>query len=194
MEVTRHTIQRAQQGDSQAVSEIYQAYVDRIYSYIAYRVNNPQDAEDLTAEVFVKMIEALPSYRFTGAPFEAWLYRIASSRLIDMRRARSRHPQDELPEQLSHDRPPPEKRLLDAQEKDELQAAFAQLSDSDQQLLYLRFVERRSHKDTAQILGKSLSAVKTAQHRALSRLADLLGEDKTRHYLRGDHDKTTPKS
>lgn len=186
--VERSVIRRAQSGNTEAVSTLYQTYVERIYRYIAYRVDDPSDAEDLTAEVFVRMVEALPNYKDTGAPFEAWLYRIAAARIIDMRRRNTRRPQTELEEEFVSDATQPEQAVVEAQERAELRQALSVLSDEDQNLLILRFVERKSHQEVADLLGKTMTAVKSAQHRALVRLAKQLGEDKVRHYLRGSHD------
>lgn len=183
-------IQQAQKGDREAIAELYRLHAQMIYRYIAYRVDTPADAEDLTAEVFVKMVEALPSYRITGAPFSAWLYRIASARVIDYRRRVRRHPEAELRESVSHTDPSPEQSLLDDQETDALRDAIRQLSEEQQSVLILRFVERRSHQEVAAILDRSVTAVKSIQHRALTQLAALLGADrKTRHYLRGKRDE-----
>ena len=76
-------IERARQGDAGAVSALYRAFSPAIYRYIVYRVPTEADAEDLTGEVFLKMVEALPAYEPTGAPFEAWFYRIAAARVAD---------------------------------------------------------------------------------------------------------------
>jgi RNA polymerase sigma-70 factor, ECF subfamily len=182
-------IKRASDGDQEAVGELYERYVQRIYRYIAYRVPTIGDAEDLTAEVFVKMVESLPSYRFTGAPFESWLYRIAAARIIDFRRRSTRRPQTELSDSMTTDEPLPEEELQERQEFETLRNALARLSDEQQSVLILRFVERKSHQEVAQILNKSVSAVKSIQHRTLIELASLLGsEEKVRHYLRGGHE------
>lgn len=179
-------IQRAQQGDAEAVASLYQAHVEQIYRYIVYRVPSEADAEDLTAEVFIRMVEGLPSYQITGAPFAAWLYSIASSRVVDYRRRTARHPQTALDERLSDDQPTPEARYQEAEEMRILRAALAQLTSEQQTVLLLRFIERKSHQEVAALIGKSESAVKSIQHRALIQLAALLGsEDKVRHYLRG---------
>lgn len=185
---TSELIRRAQAGDSDAVSVLYQTYVERIYRYVYYRVNNESDAEDITAEVFVTMVKALPTYEDRGIPFEAWLYRIASARVIDMRRKDTRHPQQELDERMSDIEDSPEQIMVDEAEREEIRQALSQLSESDQEILILRFIERKSHQDVAKILEKSLTAVKSAQHRALVRLANELGESKVRHYFRGDSD------
>lgn len=179
-------IKRAQKGDSEALTTLYKMYVERIYRYIFYRVTLETDAEDLTAEVFVKMVESLPSYKYTGAPFESWLYRIASARVIDFRRRHKIRNHDELPETLSDERPSMEENLQERDEVKQLREALAQLTQEQQQILVLRFIERKSHSDVAAIIGKSESAVKSIQHRALHKLAELLGSpEKARHYLRG---------
>jgi RNA polymerase sigma-70 factor (ECF subfamily) len=181
-------IQRAQQRDPEAVTQLYQLYCQPIYRYIAYRVPTTADAEDLTAEVFVKMIEGLPKYRQTGVPFEAWLYRIAAARVIDYRRRQMRRPQTSLSETMHNGHTLPEERLQEQQEFERLRQALAQLSDEQQSLLILRFIERKTHQEVAAILGKSEAAVKSIQHRALAQLTALLGSaEKVRHYLRGRH-------
>ena len=182
-------IERAQQGDETAITTLYQTYVDLIHRYIAYRVPTAHDAEDLTGEVFVRMVEGLPNYRFTGAPFESWLYRIASARVADWYRKTRRSEQVELTEHLSDSKPSPEEHLLESVELDLLREAIQVLNEEQKQVLLLRFVERKSHAEVAKITGKSVSAIKSTQHRALTRLAKELGaESKGRHYLRGGHD------
>lgn len=179
-------IQRAQRGDSAAVAQLYQTYSQRIYRYVAYRISRTEDAEDITAEVFVKMVEGLRNYRWTGAPFETWLYSIASARVIDFRRRAGRRPQSELNETLSDSQPFPEENLQQAQELQRLRAAVQQLTEEQQTILVLRFIERKSHQEVAEIVGKSVPAVKSIQHRALIELTARLGqEEKVRHYLRG---------
>jgi RNA polymerase sigma-70 factor (ECF subfamily) len=182
-------IQRAQKGDSNSVAQLYQLHAQAIYQYVLYRVPTTEDAEDLTAEVFVKMVEGLPNYRYTGAPFESWLYRIAAARIADWHRRSYRRPQTELSESLSSSDSAPEDNILQEQELETLRAALGKLSEEQQSVLVLRFIERKSHEEVAEIMAKSVTAVKTIQHRALQRLASLLGSDgKARHYLRGDHD------
>jgi RNA polymerase sigma-70 factor (ECF subfamily) len=183
---TDQVVRLAQQGDRGAIETLYQQHVQSVYRYIYYRVSSTTDAEDLTAEVFVKMVEGLPTYRMTGAPFEAWLYRIAAARIIDYRRRLRRRPQSELTEGVADSGALPEDEVLQAQEVETLRHALSQFSDEEQTLLILRFVERKSHQEVADVLGKSMAAVKSMQHRTLIRLATLLGsEEKVRHYLRG---------
>lgn len=180
-------ILRASQGDREAIAALYQQFVQPIYRYVSYRVSETATAEDLTAEVFLRMVEGLPAYRQNGVPFEAWLYRIAAARVADYYRARARHPQEALSETEPTPAVSPESALQAEEEQVALRAALRELSDEYQDILVLRFVERKSHAEVANLLGKSETAIKSAQHRALTRLAELMGlNGKTRHYLRGE--------
>jgi RNA polymerase sigma-70 factor (ECF subfamily) len=181
-------VRQAQQGDEHAVTALYEMYVQKIYRYVAYRVPEDQ-AEDLTAEVFVTMVEKIEKYRITEAPFESWLYRIAATRVADYYRQRSRFQNDELLDSLPIDESLPEEQLVDAEEVIALREALGQLTPEQQSVLILRFVELKSHEEVASILNKSVTAVKTIQHRALHQIAHLFGSEKQmRHYLRGRHD------
>lgn len=179
-------VEQAQHGDSDAVALLYRRYVPAITRYIAYRVANNDAVEDLTAEVFLRMIEGLGHFQITGAPFEAWLYRIAAARIADYYRLQHRHPEEELTEVVVSGQLPLELNVQEREELDALRAALRQLSEEQQTILLLRFVERKSHEEVAQILEKSVRAIATAQHRALKSLAEILGTAKvSRHYLRG---------
>jgi RNA polymerase sigma-70 factor (ECF subfamily) len=181
-------IKSSKSGDKAAVSQLYERYVDRIYRYVAYRVP-VDDAEDLTAEVFVRMVEGLATFEYTGAPFESWLYRIAAARIADFHRLRARKPIGDIDESMSDSSPQPEERLMDEQEQKRVREALLQLDPEDQQLLILRFVERKSHKEVAEIMEKNEAAIRTAQHRALKKLAKFLGSNsKAPHYLRGKNE------
>jgi RNA polymerase sigma-70 factor (ECF subfamily) len=178
-------VAQAKAGDGNAVAALYQIHVQRVFRYIMTRVSSIADAEDLTAEVFVRMVKGLPTYQITGAPFEAWLYRIAMSRVNDFYR-RNRHPQTQLDETFSDGAPLPEEQILQNQALEHLRTALQKLPEEHQLILILRFVERKSHSEVAEILGKTIPAVKSAQHRALIHLTELLGSSqKIRHYLRG---------
>jgi RNA polymerase sigma-70 factor (ECF subfamily) len=180
-------ILRASQGDQDAIAALYQQYIQPIFRYVSYRVSETTVAEDLTAEVFLRMVEGLPAYKQNGVPFEAWLYRIAAARVADHYRARMRHPQETLSETEPAPAASPEGALQAQEEQAALRAALRELSDEYQDILVLRFVERKSHAEVATLLGKSETAIKSAQHRALTRLAELMGlNGKSRHYLRGE--------
>lgn len=177
-------VSRAVRGDRAAIGKLYETYVETIYRYVSYRVSASADVEDLTAEIFVKMLEGLPKYRPSGAPFEAWLYRIAFARVVDFRRRQ--RVQTEVTETLHDDALTPEENLQEQQELAALRRALSSLPNEQQHVLVLRFIEQKSHQEVADIIGKSVSAVKSIQHRALLDLTIQLGsEEKVRHYLRG---------
>src|SRR4051794_8112395 len=92
----RALVARAQQGDRSALEELYLIHFDRIYSYLHMTVGNRHDAEDLTTQTFLKMLEAIGRFRWQSAPFSAWLFRIAHNLAIDHFRAGKRvQPEDE---------------------------------------------------------------------------------------------------
>jgi RNA polymerase sigma-70 factor (ECF subfamily) len=189
MHADSNLIHRARQGDPDAIAALYRHHVDAIHRYIGYRVSDTAAAEDLTADVFLRMVEGLPRYHQNGAPFEAWLYRIAAARVADYYRRRKRRPQESLTETEPDRAELPEGRLQNEEEQSALRTALRLLSAEQQDVLLLRFVERKSHAEVAALLGKSVSAIKSTQHRALNRLAELMGlSEKARHYLRGKHD------
>jgi RNA polymerase sigma-70 factor (ECF subfamily) len=182
-------IQQAKAGDTTAVAALYQLYSGAIHRYMVFRAPTQEDAEDLTAEVFIRMVEGLPGYQITAVPFEAWLYRIASARIADFYRRAKRNPDTELFDIIPDYEPLPEERVIEEQLLETVRSALHRLSEEHQNILILRFVERKSHEEVAAILNKSMTAVKSAQHRALSQLTALLGSDqKIRHYLRGQND------
>lgn len=185
----RQVVQRAQSGDGGAVATLYQLFAQPLYRYVVYRVPTTQDAEDILSEVFIRMVEGLPGYVLTDAPFESWLYRIAAARIADFYRRSSRRSESELDETFADDEPLPEEMLVEQQDFNLLRDAIRSLSEDQQTILILRFVERKSHEEVAAILNKSMTAVKSTQHRALTQLTELLGSShKIRHYLRGRHE------
>lgn len=178
-------IQRGQHGDREAVAQLYRRYAHPIARYVTYRIADDAVVEDIVADVFLRMVEGLPRYQFTGIPFDAWLYRIAGARIIDYYRRMSRRPEEALSEEMADELTPLELDLQEREELDELRAAIRQLSNEYQEILTLRFVERKSLAEVAEILNKNVHAVGAEQHRALKKLAGLLGTEKSRYYLRG---------
>src|SRR5437764_2884420 len=97
--VVRQLVERAQQGDRRALEELYLLHFDRIYSYLHMSVGNRHDAEDLTTQTFMKMLESIKRFRWQSAPFSAWLFRIAHNLAMDHFRASRRwQPEEEVPE------------------------------------------------------------------------------------------------
>src|SRR3989441_12214331 len=95
----RVLVDQAQKGDRGALEELYLIHFDRIYSYLHVSVGNRHDAEDLTTQTFLKMLESIGKFRWQSAPFSAWLFRIAHNLAMDHFRANRRwQPEEEVPE------------------------------------------------------------------------------------------------
>ena len=167
-------IERAKQGDRQAVAELYRTHVDTVYRYVYARVQDEQVAEDLTAQVFLQAIEGLPDYVITGAPFMAWLYRIAYARVVDHYRRQGRRQEVSLPEVLAADQPRPEDYVEAEADWEMAIDLLAQLTDDQQDVIILRFIGEMSLAEVAKTLGKTVGAAKALQYRALATLARLL--------------------
>ena len=102
----RGLVERAQQGDRSALEELYLIHFDRIYSYLHVTVGNRHDAEDLTTQTFLKMLESIGKFRWQSAPFSAWLFRIAHNLSMDHFRATKRwQPEEEVPSRSRTRRP-----------------------------------------------------------------------------------------
>jgi RNA polymerase sigma-70 factor (ECF subfamily) len=181
-------VRQAQQGNREAVTSLYRLFAPKIFRYLVRRLPTTEDAEDVMGEVFVGMVEGLAAYKDTGAPFESWLYRIASNQTIDFYRRTKRNTSEELSDLLSSDEDLPEDQVITTQNLQAMRDAIQQLPEEHQTILILRFVERKTHDEVAQLLGKSPSAIRTAQFRALSQLSELLGQTKARHYIRGRYE------
>jgi RNA polymerase sigma-70 factor (ECF subfamily) len=167
----RSLVERAQVGDRDAVEELYLLHFDRIYSYLHMSVGSRHDAEDLTTQTFVKMLESIGRFRWKSVPFSAWLFRIAHNLAMDHFRARRRwHPEGELPERERGEEQSAEDQAIASIGDTSLLRLIERLSPEQRQVLTLKFVFRFSNGETAAILGKSEGAVKSLQHRALSSL------------------------
>lgn len=155
--------------DPTAFGRLYELNVRKIYSYIYYRTGNHHDAEDLTAKVFFKAMEHIGRYQDRGAPFSAWLYRIAHNTVANWHRGNRRGELvalDDIVGTLALGDDP--QRLAELSEsKDHLLQAISTLPADRQQLLILKFVERCSNQEIGQIMGRSEGAIKSLYHRTL---------------------------
>ncbi len=164
-------VNQARRGDNRAFSELYRRHVDMIYRYAYARVRDATIAEDLTAQVFLKAFEGLPNYEPRGAPFSAWLYRIAHARIVDYWRQQQRRQEVGLLESLPATDPQPEDIVLAKSEWKAAVDLLAQLTDDQRDVIILRFIEEMSLAEVAETLDKTVGAVKALQHRALASLA-----------------------
>ena len=164
----RKLVERGQQGDRSALEELYLIHFDRIYSYLHMTVGNRHDAEDLTTQTFMRMLESIGKFRFQSAPFSAWLFRIAHNLSMDHFRATRRvQPEEEVPEPMGSEQDSAELEAMHSIGRQSLLEMIDTLSDEQQQVLTLKFVFNFSNAEVATILGKTEGAVKSLQHRAL---------------------------
>lgn len=168
-------IERAKQGDHDAMSELYQRYEPRIRRYITMRLGDPILAEDVCADVFVKVLEGIYRYEDRGWPFSAWLYRIAYARTVDVIRQKQRRHSLPLEEHLLGSLEPPDEAVMARIAYHEMSDSMEESLTSDQRLvLRLRFGEDRSLAEIAESLGRTVGSIKALQHRGLTRLAEVL--------------------
>jgi len=170
-QVVRGLVERAQRGDRDALEELYLIHFDRIYSYLHVSVGNRHDAEDLTTQTFLKMLESIGKFRWRSAPFSAWLFRIAHNLAMDHFRARRRwQPEEEVPEPPGEEEPSAELTAMQTIGRESMLKLIDRLSPEQQQVLTLKFVFDFGNAEAATILGKSEGAIKSLQHRALASL------------------------
>ena len=164
----RALVDQAQQGDRDALEELYLIHFDRIYSYLHVSVGNRHDAEDLTTQTFLKMLESIGKFRWQSAPFSAWLFRIAHNLAMDhFRAARRWQPEEEVPEPEPDESTSAEAGALEAIGRKTMLELIEDLSPDQQQVLTLKFVFNFANADAATILDKTEGAIKSLQHRAL---------------------------
>lgn len=176
-------ITRAQQGEAQAVGALYDQHRSALFRFVWARVGDPTLAEDLTGDVFMRMLTALPRYRPSAVPFRVWLYRIARNRLIDHYRQTRARPVVPLSAIETHNAPDSDLPLLVEQKLSaaEVQRALTQLPETHSEVLALRFLSGLSVEETAATLGKTQAAVKAAQHRGLAALRRALTPTEASH-------------
>lgn len=167
-------IQRAKACDPDALSMIYERYYQGIYRYVYYRVGDSALAEDLTGDIFLKMLHGIESYSIQGVPFSAWLYRIARNRIIDHLRRQPEKTDVSLEEARVESITSGETAIDNALQRDELLKAVKILTDEQRQVIILKFIDDLDNATIGKMLGKTEGAVKSLQHRAL---------DTLRHYL-----------
>jgi RNA polymerase sigma-70 factor (ECF subfamily) len=174
----RRLVELAQGGDREALEALYLLHFDRIYSYLHMSVGNRHDAEDLTTQTFLKMLEAIGGFRWRSAPFSAWLFRIAHNLAIDHFRATRRwQPEAEVPEPANGVESSAEDAALQSIGRRSMLELIDNLSLEQQQVLILKFVFTFSNGEAGTILGKSEGAVKSLQHRALASLQKQVAQD-----------------
>lgn len=173
----RQLVLQAQAGNSEAFGQLYDAYMERIYRFVYFRVEDQQTAEDITSHVFLKAWSNLDRFSFSRTPYLAWLYTIAHNAVIDHYRTRKvTTALDDV--QLSQ---PDHSEIVENEidltaEMQSIKAALQVLTDDQQKVLTLKFIEGMSNNEIARHLGKREGAIRALQMRGLQALAKQLEE------------------
>jgi RNA polymerase sigma-70 factor, ECF subfamily len=173
----RQLVLQAQAGNSEAFGQLYDAYMERIYRFVYFRVEDQQTAEDITSQVFLKAWSNLDRFSFSRTPYLAWLYTIAHNAVIDHYRTRKvTTALDDV--QLSQ---PDHSEIVENEidltaEMQSVKVALQALTDDQQKVLTLKFIEGMSNNEIARHLGKREGAIRALQMRGLQALAKQLEE------------------
>jgi RNA polymerase sigma-70 factor (ECF subfamily) len=161
---------RAIERDQEAFGELYDRHVVRVYRHLYYMVGNAAEAEDLAAQTFLKAWEAVPRYQVRGAPFVSWLLRIAHN--LGVSHLRARRETAQVHEGIVDDKPrrDPEWACEQAADEELVRQAILGLREEQRQVIVLRFIEDLDYREVAEIIGKSVAAIRVIQHRALNAL------------------------
>jgi RNA polymerase sigma-70 factor (ECF subfamily) len=168
LQVDDSTVQKAVQGDGAALAQIYDTYTRDIYRYIFSKVGNSPDAEDLTAQTFMAVLESLPRYHHRGK-FSAWIFQIARNKVMDHFR-RSKHDSPGIPLELSYSDGSLD-RVIQDEAYERLASVMEALTDEERELIRLRYVAQLSFVEIAELLGRKKDAVRKTLARLLERLS-----------------------
>lgn len=168
---------RAGSGEAEAFGVLYDRYVDAVYRYVFYRVRNEAEAEDVTSDVFMRALRAIPKYEPRQA-FLAWLYRIARNAVIDRSRRQAARQQVSFEDALAHPNADqvvnPDAGLLAGSDASVVRVAMQQLTPLQQEILVLRYVEGYDTKTISKLVGKRDGTIRGIEFRALSALRALI--------------------
>ena len=171
---------RAQKGDAAAFAVLYEDYYDRIFRYVSFKTGNSLEAEDITAEVFVKMLESIDSFKWQGYQFSSWLFRIAHNLVVDHFRKKGRRhivALDDAPAAATEYNPDLDRKLDVDMSMAPVREAMKDLTDLQREVISLRFAAGLSVAETARAVGKKDNAVKALQHAGIKKLRGLLSAE-----------------
>jgi len=172
-------IQRAQERDPVALTQLYEANFDRIYRYIAMKIGDRMEAEDLTQQVFLNAVQSIGSYKWKGMPFSSWLYRIAHNQIVDYFRRKAKRPTVTLDDTDPPGGDDPQRTTEVKLTMEELALATQKLTESQREVISLRFGGQLSIAEVARTMGKSEGAIKALQHSAVAALRRVMATDTT---------------
>jgi RNA polymerase sigma-70 factor, ECF subfamily len=174
---TWRLVARAQAGDGDAFGLLYDRYVDTVYRFIYFRVNDRGLAEDFTSETFLRALRRISSISYQGRDIGAWFVTIARNIVFDHMKSARHRLEITTADTLERDdhAPSPESAVIEALTSERLMAAVRQLGDEQRECIMLRFIQGFSVSETAEVMNKNDGAIKALQHRAVRKLAELVG-------------------
>ena len=177
----RSLVDRARAGETEAMGRLYDEYAGRLYRYCLARVGDETEAEDLTEDIFLRVLGGIEGFEWRAGdrgqhvPFGAWLFRIARNEVASFRRrAASRPAAGELPEELRDGARGPQELAEARLTIEEVFRAVRELPEAQREVILLRFASGLSVAETAAALGKNQPNVKVLQHKGVQRLRLLL--------------------
>ena len=167
-------VRRAKQRDQKAFAELYEEHFDRIYRYVALRIGDKTEAEDMTQQVFLKALQSISSFKWQGIPFAAWLFRIAHNQVVDYLRKKNKQAAILLDESLVSNDSNPQLLVERSLDIEQLLLATKRLTEAQREVISLRFAGELSIAQAAKTMGKIQGAVKALQHSAIVALRKAL--------------------
>ena len=172
-------VKEAQKGDPAALAALYERFFDQIYRYVSFKSGSRAEAEDITGDVFVKMLESIHSFKWQGHPFSSWLFRIARNLIVDYfrRAARKKTVPLEVAAATVGTTPDDMSRVVETNlTMADVRVAMQGLTSLQQEVISLRFAGGLSVSETAGALGTNDNAVKALQHVGLKKLRTMLAQ------------------
>ena len=165
----------AKNNDSKSLARLFEYIYPKIYTFCFYKVNNEEDAKDLTSEVLLKIMKSLKKQ---NGSFSGWMYRIASNHVIDFYRRQSRRNKVEVSKEPDSSAfYSNENEIENMLKQEQLKAALGQLTEEQKTVTILKFIQGYNNEEVSNIMGKTIGAVKGLQFRALRSLKDILEVD-----------------
>ena len=174
MQDEQSLVHRAQQGDREAFAQLYENHFDKIYRYVALRIGNKTEAEDMTQQVFLNALRSISSFKWKGVPISAWLFRIAHNLVVDYLRKGKKRATILLDESLVSSDSNLQMAAEYKLDVEQLISATKRLTAAQREVISLRFAGELSVAQVAKVMGKSQGAVKALQHSAIVALRKAL--------------------
>jgi RNA polymerase sigma-70 factor, ECF subfamily len=170
----RHMVEAAQR-DPACFAQLYENNFERVYAFIARRVHDHDEVQDLTADVFHSALKNLPRFEWRGIPFAGWLYRIASNAIADHGKRTTRRETIEL-RATGEDDPSSDPDLAEVEHRARLFKLVDKLPDHQRRVITMRFAHQKSVAEIAKDMGRSEGAIKQLQFRGLQSLRTMVGD------------------